>query len=404
MKINSLMQWFWWGHKENDRRISWMSWSKMGRSKDQGGMGFRNLICFNKALLAKQVWRLWTNPNSLIAQIMRTEYHPDCSVLDTTIGQKPSYAWRSIQSTCDLVKEGLVWKVGNGKKVRIWKDMWFPQPSTFQVQSPPSILEANAKVSQLFKDGGEWNLSLLGQLFTVDEVELIRTIPISSTDQEDRFIWRGTTKGVFSVKSAYHIQKELEGSLAAGCSLRREGSEVWKRLWRLNIPNAEKVFFWRACHNILPTRDNLIRKNIIDDACCPVCGREDETITHILWSCPSAQDVWSAASVIFQKSHFEDLGFLRLAKGMFKRCSVDEIQFFVVPARRIWLRRNALIHEGVFSHPSALTATAAEFLEAFQKAQEEQKTPRVEPGPSASGKWKPLPVGWHKINWDAALG
>jgi ribonuclease HI len=403
-EINSLMQRFWWGHKENDRRIPWISWSKMGRSKDHGGLGFRDLICFNKALLAKQVWRLWTNPNSLIAQIMRKKYHPDCSILDTTLGQKPSFAWRSIQSACDLVKEGLVWRVGNGKKIRIWKDRWLPQPSTFQVQSPPSILEPNAKVSQLLEDDGEWNLALLGQVFTVEEVEIIRTIPISSTDQEDRLIWRGTTKGVFTVKSAYHMQKELEGSLAAGCSFRRDGSEVWKRLWRLNIPNAEKVFFWRACQNILPTRDNLVRKKIIDDAGCPICGREDETISHILWSCPSAQDVWSAASVIFQKSHFEESSFLRIAEGMLKRCSVNEFQFFVVLARRIWLRRNALIHEGVFSHPSALSVTAAEFLEAFQKAQEEQKTPRVETGPYAPGQWKPPPVGWHKINWDAALG
>ena len=46
-----LMQRFWWGHKENSFKIHWMSWEKMGTSKDQGGLGFRDLIMFNKALL-----------------------------------------------------------------------------------------------------------------------------------------------------------------------------------------------------------------------------------------------------------------------------------------------------------------------------------------------------------------
>jgi len=39
----------------------------MGRSKTAGGLGFRDLIMFNKALLVKQCWRLIQNLDSLIS-------------------------------------------------------------------------------------------------------------------------------------------------------------------------------------------------------------------------------------------------------------------------------------------------------------------------------------------------
>lgn len=146
-KINSMMTKFFRGHKEKDKRIHWMSWSKLCFSKAKGGMGFRDLSVFNKALLAKQVWRLWKTPDSFIAKIMKAKFFPDCSVLEAFLGKKPSFAWRSIQSSSDLVREGLVWRVGNGKNIRIWKDRWINSPTTYRVQSAPRILADTSTVS-----------------------------------------------------------------------------------------------------------------------------------------------------------------------------------------------------------------------------------------------------------------
>jgi hypothetical protein len=46
----------------------------MGVSKFHGRVGFRDLEIFNKALLAKQGWRLLQFPNSLVARIMQEKY------------------------------------------------------------------------------------------------------------------------------------------------------------------------------------------------------------------------------------------------------------------------------------------------------------------------------------------
>ena len=69
----------------------------------------------------KLFWRLWHSPNSFLAQIMEAKYYLGRNILDAQLGTRPSFAWRSILSSCELIKEGLVWQVGDGNQVRIWK-------------------------------------------------------------------------------------------------------------------------------------------------------------------------------------------------------------------------------------------------------------------------------------------
>jgi hypothetical protein len=54
------------------------------------------------------------------------------------------------------------------------------------------------------------------------------------------------------VRSAYHLAKEIERTSKPECSRRRDVSDIWKIIWQLQMPNADKNFIWRACHNILP--------------------------------------------------------------------------------------------------------------------------------------------------------
>lgn len=35
---------------------------------------------------------------------------------------------------------------------------------------------------------------------------------------------------------------------------------------------------WKACHDLLPTRQNLAKRKIIDSPLCPICEREAETV------------------------------------------------------------------------------------------------------------------------------
>ena len=125
-EINAIMQRFWWGHKDKENKIHWISWARLGRSKAEGGLGFIDLICFNTDLLVKQCWRLIQNPNGLAAKIIRAKYFPHESFYESKIGNIPSYAWRSLLSAKDLMREGVIWRIGDRTQVKIWGDCWVP--------------------------------------------------------------------------------------------------------------------------------------------------------------------------------------------------------------------------------------------------------------------------------------
>jgi hypothetical protein len=103
----------------NTSKIHWMSWEMMGLTKSAGGLGFRDLPLFNKAILAKQLWRLHQDPDSLVARIFKAKYFAHGAVLETSLGSRPSYVWRSLLSASDLLKQGLIWRVGDGKSIHI---------------------------------------------------------------------------------------------------------------------------------------------------------------------------------------------------------------------------------------------------------------------------------------------
>jgi hypothetical protein len=78
--------------------------------------------------------------NSMAALILKAKYFTHSSFREAQLGSKPSYAW-----TRELLFEGLLWRVGDGRSIKIWDENWLPTPSTYEIQSIPRGLNENTQ-------------------------------------------------------------------------------------------------------------------------------------------------------------------------------------------------------------------------------------------------------------------
>jgi len=65
-------------------------------------------------------------------------------------------------------------------------------------------------------------------------------------------------------------------------------------LWHKQVPLKVSVFVWRLLRNRLPTKDNLLRRRIIqhdDTSCVGRCG-SPETADHLLFRCDHFGLLW----------------------------------------------------------------------------------------------------------------
>ena len=176
---------YWWSQQDKTNKIHWLSWEQLTRSKKRGGLGFRDLHLFNLAMLSRQAWRLITIPDTLCAQVLKARYFSRSDILHCVPRTRISYTWRSILRGAELLKDGLIWRIGNGENVKIWEDPWLPRGTTRKPVTPRRSCLLT-RVSELIDPTtSEWDEKLICDIFWPEDAAEILRIPIN-VNMEDR--------------------------------------------------------------------------------------------------------------------------------------------------------------------------------------------------------------------------
>lgn len=296
-EISTTMASFWWGDTEEKKRIHWCSWEKITKEKKWGGLDFKDLQMFKKALLAKQVWRILTSPNLLVSKVLKVKYFNKVSIFSCKVPKNSSWIWQSLMTARELVANGTRKKVGNGKSIKIWEDAWIPDSPNGKVSTTKPLNGGPERVEELICDF-QWNRNLIFRTFNSMDAHRVLQIPISLSGREDCNFWTLSGNGQYSVKSGYRELRNLE--LAQGgkdvcsgeTSMKSSTNKTWKKTWKLKVKEKIKHFLWKCINGTLPVRTQIFSRTKAGDPVCKGCGDQVESVEHLLFHCNRAKEVW----------------------------------------------------------------------------------------------------------------
>jgi hypothetical protein len=400
----------WWGIEGGKKKMHWRSWEWLSTPKSLGGMGFRDLVLFNQAMLGRQCWRLLTDPMSLCARVLKGRYFPDCDLWDASQPRSSSYTWRSILFGLQLVKQGSRWSIGNGRKINVLTDRWIPDitPGSFHTLAP---VPDGATVDFLLEGGhGSWNADVVRAIFEEDVADRILQIAVSQRGGEDFLSWPHTKFADYTVASAYNLARSdkffIERSRrGSGANSGTEADSVfWKKLWAIKAPGKMKVNLWRLAHDCLPSGVQLARRHIPASTSCVFCSR-DETAEHVFLQCQFAREVWKEIKTVCGL-HLRRKTFTctkTWVHDFLSHATDRESMFLTVTIWHLWTSRNGIRNGEPMRSPHGVAQQILAYAEMIElHIFKPAPSPRRESNNSVS-RWTPPPEGTVFINVDAAL-
>jgi hypothetical protein len=112
-------------------------------------------------------------------------------------------------------------------------------------------------------------------------VSLVSTVEFS---EEDTLVWQYQYSGIYSSQSLYAV-----------INFGGVKTVYLPVVWKLIVPLRIHFFLWLLSNNKLLTRDNLRKRQNLDDYTCLFCT-EKESIHHLFFNCVVARRIWELVS------------------------------------------------------------------------------------------------------------
>ncbi|KAG7583942.1 Ribonuclease H domain [Arabidopsis suecica] len=259
-KLTSAVAKFWWSSNGETRDLHWKAWDKLCRSKSDGGIGFRNVDDFNTALLAKQLLRLITVPDSLFAKVFKGRYYRNSNPMDPIRSYSPSYGWRSIVSARPLVNKGLIKRVGSGESISVWNDPWIPAQFSRPALSNSHNHDPTLLVKCLINSQtNSWDIELIRTLFDPKDIPMVCVLPLGLQNSPDVMEWHFTKTGKYTVKSGYYTEQMRKQDENQTRYFGPDIPPLQANSWKLQCPPKLRHFIWQVLSGCVPIHENIDR-------------------------------------------------------------------------------------------------------------------------------------------------
>jgi hypothetical protein len=401
-KLNRMCREFLWGfNKAGNRKVPLVAWERLIKLRKHGGLGIKDTTAHALALMARWPVKLIADPKSTWSKLFQANLESlpwshkkrnrwlGYSFLDKVVFFQPSrfgklhytkniwFAWEQLQQFLSYKFKGndlpSHWAVEDVIKLTPSIRQYSPSHQKrivnflgkLQVKTVKDLWDNNRKVwknfdRKLYRIRGlpDWIFNAIKSL--LNDIHEANSILAHGTSEPAHWKWQGHKKpGIqISASKVYHLM--LNSSLDSEQLNRWWHSNdmplVWKArwllLWAADIALKGRTFLWRVLANGLFTGARA-NKIIPGSGICMYCNQELETITHLFFTCPYAQEVWQHTARFYGAPLHNNLvsssqSFIELLDQCLGSKAVDTARILILyeTVYMIWQKCNKQLFQG----------------------------------------------------------
>ncbi|KAJ9560832.1 hypothetical protein OSB04_005992 [Centaurea solstitialis] len=283
-EIEKLMRRFLWSSGDAIKGKAKVSWKEVCLPKGKGGLGIKSLKCWNKALLAKQIWKLIDNGESVWVKWMHEYRLKGRNFWEVGAIHDASWFWRKVVHIRGMFREQFVHVLGVGRRTSVWFDNWHPAGPLCNFISKRDIyaarLSLDLRVCDMVVDGlWVWPIEIWIKYGNILQMYMPRLI----ANTWDKLRWK-SRKGAcvdFDVAAVWSDLFEDFNDF-------RWANLIW---FSHGIPR-HAFILWLAIKERLRTLDRLNCWGLIQNPICVLCNDGVESHDHLFVDCCYVQEVW----------------------------------------------------------------------------------------------------------------
>eukprot|EP00253_Pinus_taeda_P008879 PITA_08879 len=381
----------WTGSKESSG-LPWVAWDKVARPKEWGGWGIKRSPDFNISLVAKSGWQLISMEN-LWTRVVKRKYIDPIPMEEWIRSQNKkaknsSAIWKATVEAFSVIEQGLAWKVGDGRQIRIGRDPWVGCNEAFAL-SPGLLRHLDTKgISTLNQVERIRQSTIWGQAWKDDEalglnarwknewegfIKELQRSNVRIKDEPDCLMWAQSKSGEYSPKDGYSF---LMGKKGWGCL------EWWvKDIWKLKCPAKARLFFWCILKRKVPTWETLQARFLAGPGRCPLCKTDEESISHLFNTCAFARKIWEEVMLLLKiKAQWGPDPLEAAWKKWWQSFPEGNLRNLpLIFAWGVWLARNKSLFQDKDVPPSVIATNITAIYSALPPA--EDKVPKSKQNP-----------------------
>ncbi|KAL0920848.1 hypothetical protein M5K25_007863 [Dendrobium thyrsiflorum] len=352
VRFERLLNKFFWGTRNDVKRMHWTSWIKLCGPLKEGGLGCKSIADSITVSSLKMWWNFRKN-QSLWAKFMNFKYckgkHPICCFYKNG----DSMVWKRLCSIRNIMEPLIAWGLNSGNSY-FWQDNWLFEGS---IQSILHTISSSAiKVNNFFRNNS-WDIEAILSLVPKEICLKIEKHCLENFCN-DQILFTLSNNGNFVFKVAWdHIRNKKDSTM------------VYNRIWCNNIPTSYSILVWRICKGYIPVDVCLWKKGFYLPSKCQCCYHV-ESINHVFVNGPIASRVWIWFDAFFNTDYFSGhLTFNHLLTVIFHNTTRGHIKIITAMSLIwfLWLDRNDSKYRNVTMNHNRIIARTKEKINSLYK-------------------------------------